>query len=94
MAFDIQAAKDAGYTDAEINAYLQAKPETKTIAPVAPGQEVDPGEPPPPPVEVMLENTESLPFVPLEPPPELLPAPPLPTVTVNEPPIEKDEPTR
>lgn len=49
MAFDIQAAKQAGYTDEEINAYLQAKPETKTIAPVAPGQEVDPGEPPPPP---------------------------------------------
>lgn len=49
MAFDIQAAKQAGYTDEEINAYLQAKPETKTIAPVAPGSEVDPGEPPPPP---------------------------------------------
>jgi hypothetical protein len=49
MAFDIQAAKQAGYSDDEINAFLQAKPETKTIAPVAPGQEVDPGEPPPPP---------------------------------------------
>jgi len=49
MAFDIQAAKDAGYTDDEINAFLQAKPKTETIAPVAPGQEVDLGEPPPPP---------------------------------------------
>jgi hypothetical protein len=49
MAFDIQAAKAAGYTEEEINAYMQAKPETKTIAPVAPGEEVDPGEPPPPP---------------------------------------------
>ena len=49
MAFDIQAAKDAGYTDDEINAYLQAKPKSQTIAPVAPGSEVDPGEPPPPP---------------------------------------------
>jgi hypothetical protein len=49
MAFDRQAAKDAGYTDDEINAFLQAKPETKTITPVAPGSEVDPGEPPPPP---------------------------------------------
>ena len=48
MAFDIQAAKQAGYSDEEINAYLQAKPETKTIAPVAPGQEVDSTEPPPP----------------------------------------------
>jgi hypothetical protein len=49
MAFDIQAAKAAGYTDDEISAFLQAKPETKTLEPVAPGQEVDPGEPPPPP---------------------------------------------
>jgi len=49
MAFDVEAAKAAGYTQQEIDAYLQAKPETKVIAPVAPGQEVDPGEPPPPP---------------------------------------------
>jgi hypothetical protein len=49
MAFDVEAAKAAGYTDAEISAYLQAKPETKEMAPVAPGQETDPGEPPPPP---------------------------------------------
>lgn len=49
MAFDVEAARAAGYTDAEINAYLQAKPETKAIEPVAPGQETDPGEPPPPP---------------------------------------------
>ena len=49
MAFDIEAAKAAGYTDAEISAYLQAKPKTETIAPVAPGEQVDPGEPPPPP---------------------------------------------
>lgn len=48
MAFDIQAAKQAGYSDEEIKAYLQDKPETKTIAPVAPGQEADSTEPPPP----------------------------------------------
>ena len=48
MAFDVQAAKAAGYTQEEIDAYLQSQPKTKEIAPVAPGQEVDPGEPPPP----------------------------------------------
>lgn len=49
MAFDVQAAKAAGYSQEEIDAYLQAKPKTEVMAPVAPGQEVDPGEPPPPP---------------------------------------------
>jgi len=59
MAFDIQAAKAAGYTDDEINAYMQAKPKTETIAPVAPGQEVDPGEPPPPPGAETYEQAGS-----------------------------------
>ena len=48
MAFDVQAARAAGYSQEEINAYLQGQPKTEKIAPVAPGQEVDPGEPPPP----------------------------------------------
>ena len=48
MAFDIEAAKAAGYTDEEIKAYLQGKPELKETRPVAPGQEVDVTEPPPP----------------------------------------------
>lgn len=48
MAFDREAAKAAGYTEEEINAYLQDKPESKEVTPVAPGQEVEPGEPPPP----------------------------------------------
>jgi hypothetical protein len=48
MAFDVQAARDAGYSQEEIDAYLQGKPKTETITPVAPGQEVDPGEPPAP----------------------------------------------
>ena len=48
MAFDVQAARDAGYSQEEINAYLQGQPKTEKIAPVAPGQEIDPGEPPPP----------------------------------------------
>lgn len=48
MAFDREAAKQAGYTDAEIDAYLQNKPEMKEVAPVAPGQEGEVGEPPAP----------------------------------------------
>jgi hypothetical protein len=59
MAFDIQAAKQAGYTDDEINAYLQAKPKTEVLAPVAPGQEIDPGEPPPPPPASTYEQAGS-----------------------------------
>jgi hypothetical protein len=59
MAFDIQAAKAAGYTDDEINAYLQGQPKTEKIAPVAPGQEVDPGEPPPPPPAETYEQAGS-----------------------------------
>ena len=41
------------------------------------------------PVEVIVEKTESVPFVPLDASP-VPPAPPPPTVTVNEPPIEKE----
>jgi len=48
MAFDVQAARAAGYSQEEINAFLQGQPKTEKIAPVAPGQEIDPGEPPPP----------------------------------------------
>jgi len=48
MAFDVEAAKAAGYSQEEINAYLQGQPKTKALAPIAPGQEADVGEPPPP----------------------------------------------
>lgn len=44
MAFDRDAAKAEGYTDDEINAYLQAEAAKNKETPVA----VDPGEPPPP----------------------------------------------
>jgi len=45
MAFDRQAAKQAGYSDEEIDAYLQSQPQTPAPAPgAAPGS----NEPPPP----------------------------------------------
>jgi hypothetical protein len=44
MAFDREAAKADGYTDDEINAYLQAEAEKNKETPVT----VDPGEPPAP----------------------------------------------
>lgn len=48
MAFDIEAAKADGYTQEEIDAYLQANPQAKEES-MAPGQSLDPSEPPPPP---------------------------------------------
>jgi hypothetical protein len=62
-------------------------------APVLP----PPPEPPtalpprPPPSDVMLENTESLPFVFTGLPPAPLPVPPAPTVTVKFVPVEQDK---
>lgn len=46
MAFDRQAALDAGYTQAEIDAYLQNQPEAPP--PPATAQAGEPGEPPAP----------------------------------------------
>lgn len=49
MAFDVDAALAAGYSKEEIDAYLQGRPDTKVMMPVAPGQETAVGEPPAPP---------------------------------------------
>lgn len=48
MAFDVEAAKAAGYSQAEIDAYLKDNPDVKISAPAVPGQEGDMNEPPPP----------------------------------------------
>lgn len=58
MAFDVEAAKAAGYTQADIDEYLRANPKSAVSTPVAPGQEVDPGEPPPPPKEEYVQAGE------------------------------------
>jgi hypothetical protein len=45
MAFDRAAAKEAGYTDEEINAYLQANPEVAKDTPPAPAGKDEPPAP-------------------------------------------------
>lgn len=49
MAFDRAAARAAGYSEEEINAFLQSQPADRSnTGPVAPGQEDSVTEPPPP----------------------------------------------
>jgi hypothetical protein len=53
MAFDRAAARAAGYSDEEINAYLQSQPAAqRNTGPVAPGQEDSVTEPPAPTTQV------------------------------------------
>jgi len=57
MAFDRQAAKQAGYSDDEIDAYLQSQPrQEKNNGPVAPGAVAESSTEPPPPSTVIGET--------------------------------------
>ena len=57
MAFDRQAAKQAGYSDDEIDAYLQSQPrQEKDNGPVAPGAVAESSTEPPPPSTVIGET--------------------------------------
>jgi hypothetical protein len=57
MAFDRQAAKQAGYSDDEIDAYLQSQPkQEKPGGPVAPGAATEKSTEPPPPSTVIGET--------------------------------------
>lgn len=57
MAFDRQAAKQAGYTDDEIDAYLQSQPKQETSGgPVEPGAATEKSTEPPPPSTVIGET--------------------------------------
>jgi len=57
MAFDRQAAKQAGYSDDEIDAYLQSQPtKEKDKGPVQPGVMTESSTEPPPPSTVISET--------------------------------------
>lgn len=64
MAFDRQAAKQAGYSDEEIDAYLQSQPkQEKPDGPVAPGATTETSTEPPPPSTVIGETGGIMPAV-------------------------------
>jgi len=64
MAFDRQAAKQAGYSDEEIDAYLQSQPKKeKDSGPVQPGAMTEASTEPPPPSTVIGETGGIMPAV-------------------------------
>lgn len=64
MAFDRQAAKQAGYSDEEIDAYLQSQPKKeKDSGPVQPGAMTEASTEPPPPSTVIGDTGGIMPAI-------------------------------